>query len=110
MPDLLHTTKVKSARKMHRCRICHGPAVQPGQSYERQTLIYDGRIYDWVQCDPCGDLFATVYDWAGAWGDEGIGSEHFEEWASDFKDDPDHGEAARAFLKRAFPSEEASDV
>jgi hypothetical protein len=108
MPDLLKSKTVK-ARKAHPCSYCGAAAVQPGGTYLRETLIYDGRIYDWVTCDPCGELFAIVWKWADPYGDEGINGEAFEEWASDHKDDPEHGEAARAFLKRAFPGRDGGD-
>lgn len=98
MPDLLKLRKL-TARKAHPCCICTAPAVQPGETYERRTYVYDGQVYDWVNCKPCNDLISVVADWSSA--DEGVGQEDFAEWAGDHKDDPDHSEAARAFLVRA---------
>lgn len=99
MTNLIRTS-TPVARKVHRCRCCGAPAVQPGDKYKRDTLVYDGRIYDWVSCVECSALFATVWDWSDG-GEDGIGPEQYAEWALDYADDPEHGEKARAYLLRA---------
>ncbi|WP_147107173.1 hypothetical protein [Nesterenkonia populi] len=83
MPDLLHSQTV-TARKPHRCSTCQTTAVQPGETYTRDTLIYDGAIYDWVQCQLCAGLFSRVWDAYGSpYRDEGIGPDDYAEWASE---------------------------
>lgn len=68
------------ARKPHRCDFCTSLAIQPGQAYVRNTLVYDGRVYDWVSCCACDSLTTEVWDWGGA-DDDGMGSDTFAEWA-----------------------------
>lgn len=87
-----------TARKAHTCEWCYG-TIQPGEKYHRSTNIYDERLYDWVACTECDALCPEVWDWAGR-PDEGIGEDSFMEWARDHRDDPEHGEAARAYLTR----------
>ena len=88
------------ARKAHRCANCSA-RIHPGETYSRQTNVYDGRIYDWVSCDPCEAIFQTIWDWAGR-PDEGICSDTFFDWALDHR-----GESAdaRAYLSRVNWSE-----
>lgn len=101
MPELLRE-KTVTARKAHRCATCNATAIQPGQTYHRATYVYDGRVYDWVQCVECDKLVGIVYDWSGA--DEGVGLDEYVEWAEDHRDDETHGDAARAYLARLRPA------
>jgi hypothetical protein len=104
MPDLLKSKTLK-ARKVHRCMLCGAPAVQPGGTYERSTLILDGRVYDWVECEPCGPVATYAAD--DYWLDEGVTSEAAIAWAEDNRGESgQRGEVARAFLARAFPGEQ----
>lgn len=105
MPDVLSRKTVR-ARKPHTCMLCHQTAVEPGQEYERSTLIYDGRIYDWVNCAACDALMPFVTEWAN---DDEIGEDTVEEWAMDAgwnasstdpADQNDEQKAALAFLVR----------
>ena len=98
MPTLL-SSKTVTARKPHRCGSCSTVAVQPGDTYTRESYVYDGRAYTWVSCADCAALMPEVWDWAGM-PDEGVGPDEYAEWALDHRDDPTHGEAARAFLIR----------
>lgn len=103
MSELLKSKTMK-ARKAHPCSYCGAAAVQPGETYTRDTFLFDGYVYDWVSCAPCSDMYKVVRAWSNAFGDEGLNGEDYAEWASDHKDDPEHGETARAFLARAFPA------
>jgi hypothetical protein len=98
MPTLLRS-KTPRARKPHRCSCCHG-AIPIGATYDRDTFIYDGIVYDWLTCVDCEPLLAEVYRWVYPMDDEGIGPEDYEEWARAHVDDPKHGAAARALLDR----------
>lgn len=100
MPELL-SSKTRKARKAHPCSYCGAAAVQPGGTYTRDTFVFDGYVYDWITCDPCNGMYGVVRAWSSAFGDEGLNGEDFIEWACDYKDDPEHGELARAFLVRA---------
>lgn len=99
MSQFLGETVVQSARKSHACSCCWGIAVEPGGSYKRQTYIFDGRVYDWIQCDACKPLLDTVWEWAGQ-PDEGVNEDTYLEWARDHEDDAKYGESARAYLAR----------
>jgi hypothetical protein len=98
MTTVLRTAKV-TARKPHRCSCCSAVCIQPGDQYTRDSILNDGRVYDWVMCSDCADLFQTVWDWAGSPWDEGLGPDHYAEWANDLKG---HDSRADAYLARAF--------
>lgn len=104
MPDLLHS-KTVTARKPHQCSTCQITAIQAGEKYTRDTLIYDGDIYDWVQCELCAGLFSRVWDAYGSpYRDEGIGPEDYAEWASEAARctyDADERTLAVAWLRQA---------
>lgn len=86
-----------TARKTHRCDMCAG-WIKPGETYDRQTNIYDGRVYDWLTCQPCWPVYGAVDTWlGGAYYDEGIGMDDAVEWARECTDDP----LAVAYLARA---------
>ena len=47
--------KTPVARKEHRCNFCGG-VISVGEKYNRQTNVYDGRVYDWVSHCECSEL------------------------------------------------------
>ena len=98
MPQLI-ATKVQKARKPHRRRCCWSVAIEPGETYTKDTYVYDSRVYDWICCGDCRDLTNTVWEWAYR-PDEGVGEDTYLDWAREFENDPEHGESARAFLNR----------
>lgn len=104
MPDLLRE-KTVTARKPHACATCTATAIKPGETYTRATYAYDGRVYDWVQCTDCKQLADPVFGWTLD-ADCGIGAEDYLEWAREHVDDPNWGERAAAYLRRATGSEE----
>lgn len=98
MPTELRS-RTPRARKPHACDCCTCP-IPAGTVYHRTTLVYDGHVYDWVSCCPCNQLVNTVWRFVDPVHDEGIGVDEFTWWADVHRDDPEHGEAARAFLAR----------
>lgn len=106
MPTLLRE-KMVTARKTRSCMTCGATAIHPGEQYRRSTYVYDGRVYDWVGCKPCDEIQDLVYSWWDS-PEDGIGADEYVEWAWEFEDDPQHGEAARAFLERRRQATEAS--
>lgn len=99
MPDLIRSKSV-NARKAHGCETCNATAIQPGETYQRDTYVYDGRIYDWVQCSACSALGGIVYEWAEC-PDEGVGRDDYTEWAREVQNDHTlSGERARWYLAR----------
>lgn len=99
MPTLLHSAH-PAARKVHRCNCCTGE-ILAGTAYCRETYVYDGHVYDWKACAGCEPLNDVVWSWVSRYADEGIDQDDYIEWARDHRDDPNHGEAARALLVRA---------
>lgn len=83
-----------TARKEHRCSLCGGVIVK-GETYHRQTNIYDGSIYDFLTCLGCGSILSDVYEWCG-YPDEGVETREADEWAYEHHDDP----RAEAYLLR----------
>ena len=69
------------ARKPHKCMYC-GCTIEPGTRYERQTLKYDGTIYDWICHEECShvanilDMFDQV--------DDGLSGDDFNELLNDY--------------------------
>lgn len=95
MSELLRETR-PTARKPHRCEMCQGD-ISPGDIYRRDTLVGDGRVYDWVQCHHCDmdDITLVVWEWCDRPG-EGVGRDESAEWALGHRHDP----RARRFLTR----------
>ena len=67
------------ARKEHICELC-GCKINKGQKYYRQTNVFDGRIYDWIEHEECGQIASklNMYDECD-YDEEGLSSEDFEE-------------------------------
>ena len=95
---LVLSTKTVTARKPHRCSTCGVECIQPGDTYTRQATLNDGRVYDWVTCDPCQTTFDDVWEWAGSPYDEGIGPDTYAEWAHEWAH---YDDRAVAYLARA---------
>lgn len=107
MPTLL-SSKLVTARKPHPCYTCGSGAVKPGESYRRETYVYDSRIYSWISCTLCDELMSEVYTWCGR-PDEGVGGEDYIEWARVSVSNPEWGDRARAFLTRRLGEGWAGD-
>lgn len=65
-----------TARKAHRCHLCHR-VIAPGETYERQENVFDGRFYLWKGCAHCKALMSlrteireVVEDWDEGWTDD----------------------------------------
>lgn len=78
-----------------RCSCCLS-AIPKGTKYSRSTNIFDGRIYDFLTCAECERIFPDVWQWWSLSYDEGIGSDEFDEWASENQDKP----GAQEYLRR----------
>lgn len=65
------------ARKEHTCMWCGGK-ISVGEQYDRQTLIYDGYLYEWKNHRECAEL-ADCLDMFAECGDEGLDEEYFKE-------------------------------
>lgn len=99
MPTLLRSKQVK-ARKAHPCRTCAGYAAQPGDIYTRETYVFDGHVYDWMQCELCISMIRDIVDWA-MYTEDGINLDHYADWVDEHPDDP----RAIEWLRRATRGE-----
>ena len=66
------------ARKEHICELC-GCKIKKGQKYYRQTNVYDGCIYDWIEHKECREIASELDMYDGCDYDEGLSSEDIEE-------------------------------
>lgn len=65
------------ARKEHTCMWCGGK-IAVGEQYGRQTLLYDGRLYEWKNHRECAELAGSL-DMFDECGEEGLDEEYFKE-------------------------------
>lgn len=84
MPDLLKESS-PVARKEHKCMYC-GCIIPVGEKYSRDTLIYDGTVYDWVAHEDCCDV-ATLLDMFDYCDDDGLGMDSFQEYLDEYLND-----------------------
>lgn len=73
-----------TARTEHRCNNC-GRTIAPGETYHRQSNVYEDRAYTWKSCQHCEATaqLLDLYSWAD---DYGVGPDNFvnhdpETWA-----------------------------
>ena len=71
------------ARKEHLCEFC-GCKINKGQKYYRQTNIFDGRIYDWIEHEECREIASELDMYDEYNYDEGLSSEGFEEMLDEY--------------------------
>ena len=74
------------ARKEHICELC-GCKIKKGQKYYRQTNIYDGCIYDWIEHEECREIASELDMYDEYNYDDGLSSEYFEDILDDFAND-----------------------
>ena len=68
------------ARKEHRCSLCGG-VIKPGEKYHRQTLVYDGSPYEWVEdldCHKATDVVCERLDFFGYDREDGLTGDVFD--------------------------------
>ena len=70
------------ANKEHTCNWCGGKIVK-GEKYNRQTILFDGRIYDWVSHLDGLELtcLLNMYDYDCG---EGISEDTFQECVDEY--------------------------
>lgn len=66
------------ARKEHICELC-GCKINKGRKYYRQTNVYDGCIYDWIEHEECREIASKLDMYDKCDYDEGLSSEVFKE-------------------------------
>ena len=71
------------ARKEHICELC-GCKINKGQKYYRQTNIYDGCIYDWIEHEECREIASELDMFGECDYDEGLSTDLFKEIIDDY--------------------------
>ena len=71
------------ARKEHICELC-GCKINKGQKYYRQTNIFDGRIYDWIEHEECREIASELDMYDECDYDEGLSTDLFTEIIDDY--------------------------
>ena len=66
------------ARKEHICKFCGGK-INKGQKYYRQTNIYDGCIYEWIEHEECHQIASELDMYDKYESDDGLTTEHFRD-------------------------------
>ena len=88
------------ARKEYICNLC-GCKINKGQRYYRQTNLYEGCIYDWMEHEECSHIASELdmydecdYYYEGLSADcfkdildEYIYQEHYDDYADDISED-----------------------
>lgn len=96
--------RMVTARKQHQCSLCTD-SIRPGEEYERATIIYDGRIGDFLTCQPCLDDNVTRHADRMFGYDDGVDDEIAYEWACEVMAygsgmGSDEVKAAKRYLER----------
>ena len=66
------------AKKEHICELC-GCKINKGQKYYRQTNVFDGRIYDWIEHEECREIASELDMFGECDYDEGLSTDLFKE-------------------------------
>ena len=82
MPTILKESH-PIAMKEHLCKFC-GCKINKGQKYYRQTNIYDGCIYDWIEHEECHQIASELDMYSQCDFDEGLSSDCFKEILDDY--------------------------
>ena len=71
--------KLPIARKEHKCDLC-GETIHKGETYHRQTNVYEGDVYDWIEHLDCRDVASEcgLY-WLDECADDGLDMTTFKE-------------------------------
>ena len=74
-------TLTPTARKEHRCMFC-GSVIPVGERYRRDTIKYDGDVYDWICHEDCVKVahLLDMYDNV----DDGLDGCMFQEYLSEY--------------------------
>ena len=71
------------ARKEHLCELC-GCKINKGQKYHRQTNVYDGRVYDWIEHEECCQIVSELDMYSTCDYDEGLSSDYFKDILNEY--------------------------
>lgn len=68
-----------------RCDDC-GRRIPKGEQYSQYTVVGDGMIWNWRECQPCETASWHVLRWMGYYSDGYYNADDFQEWASELLD------------------------
>ena len=71
------------ARKEYLCELC-GCKINKGQKYNRQTNIFDGYVYDWIEHEECSQIASELDMYDGCDYDEGLTADRFKDILNDY--------------------------
>ena len=71
------------ARKEYLCGLC-GCKINKGQKYHRQTNVYDGCIYDWIEHEECCQIVSELDMYDECDFDEGLSPDNFRDILNDY--------------------------
>ena len=73
------------ARNEHICEFCGGK-INKGQKYYRQTNIYDGCIYEWIEHEECHQIASELDMYDKCDFDDGLSPERFRDTLDEYID------------------------
>ena len=79
MSDFFGRTDTHKARKSHKCQTCFR-IIDPGETYESQFVVWDGRAQRFKQCAHCLAVWSI---WRPENSDGYISEDGYDCWASD---------------------------
>lgn len=79
MTEVIHERSPRS-RGHVRCDDC-GRRIPGGEQYSRETIVADGMIWNWRECQPCQRAVPHVLRWLGHFSDGYYNDDDFSEWA-----------------------------
>lgn len=77
--DVIHERSPRSRGRV-RCDDC-GRRIPKGERYRRSTVVDDGAIWDWRECQPCQDAVGHVLRWKDPYDNDSYGPSDFQDWA-----------------------------
>nr|DAY26469.1 MAG TPA: hypothetical protein [Caudoviricetes sp.] len=80
MTEVIHERSPRSRGRV-RCNDC-GRRIPNGEQYRQSTVVGDGMIWNWRECQPCQRAVPHVLRWLGHFSD-GYNDDDFAEWADE---------------------------
>ena len=84
MTEVIHERSPRSRGRV-RCDDC-GRRIPEGEQYSQSTVVGDGMIWNWRECQPCETASWHVLRWMGYYSDGYYNADDFQEWASELLD------------------------
>ena len=84
MTEVIHERSPRSRGRV-RCDDC-GRRIPNGEQYRQSTVVGDGMIWNWRECQPCQDAIPHVLRWLGYFNNNYYIGDDFQEWVSELLD------------------------